>query len=204
MHTLGLSLMLASAALGGGKDALPAWDFEDATVGKLPADWTATQTGEGKGSVWKVLEDKTAPKGPKVLAQTSPDGPAALFNLCVADKTKIADVDFSIAFKAFPTLPTLRSAAAHPCGRPSVSVRYMTLKVWRVPKYNKPVSGLKLGGGQLVAPLVSGETSVPGTLASFAGSWVGCPFALIPFVQFSESMCFDVSRCSPVTRSSRK
>ena len=66
------------------------------------------------------------------------------------------------------------------------------------------MSGLKLGGGQLVAPLVSGDTSVPGTLASFAGSWAGCPFALIPFVQFSESMCFDVSRCSPVTRSSRK
>ena len=66
------------------------------------------------------------------------------------------------------------------------------------------MSGLKLGGGQLVAPVVSGETSVPGTLASFAGLRIGCPFALISFVQFNESMCLVVIRCSPVVRSSRK
>lgn len=76
------------------------WDFEDATVGKLPADWTATQTGEGDGSVWKVLEDATAPKGKKVLAQTAAKGPGALFNLCVADKSRFADLDLSVAFKA--------------------------------------------------------------------------------------------------------
>ena len=32
-----------------------------------------------------------------------------------------------------------------------------------MPKYIRPVSGLKLGGGQLVAPLVSGDTNVPAT-----------------------------------------
>ena len=100
MHALGLSLIVVTATLGGGAQPPPQWDFEDAAVGKLPADWTATQTGEGKGSVWKVLEDKTAPKGAKVLAQTSPDGPATLFNLCIADKAKIADLDLSVAFKA--------------------------------------------------------------------------------------------------------
>ena len=72
-----------------------------------------------------------------------------------------------------------------------------------MPKYSSPVSGLKLGGGQLVAPVVSGDTSVPGTLASFSGLRIGCPFALISFVQFSESTCLVVIRCSPVTRSSK-
>ena len=76
------------------------FDFENAAVGKLPADWTATQTGAGGGSVWKVLEDASAPKGKKVLAQTAGTQPGSLFNLCVADKSRFGDLDLSVAFKA--------------------------------------------------------------------------------------------------------
>lgn len=75
------------------------WDFEDDIVGKLPAGWIATKTGKGDGSVWKIAEDKTAPKGPKVLAQTAA-GPGSLFNLCVADKSSFVDVDLTLAFKS--------------------------------------------------------------------------------------------------------
>jgi len=75
------------------------WDFEDATVGKLPKGWTADKTGEGEGSVWKIVEDKLAPKGPKVLAQTS-ESPGPLFNLCVADETAFKDVELAVSFKA--------------------------------------------------------------------------------------------------------
>ena len=75
------------------------WDFEDAKAGELPKGWAAAKTGAGPGSVWKVLEDSSAPKGPKVLAQTSPDGPNPLFNLCVADDTSFTDVDLSVAMK---------------------------------------------------------------------------------------------------------
>jgi hypothetical protein len=50
--------------------------------------------------VWKVVEDATAPKGAKALAQTSSDGPSPLFNLCVADGTRFRDIDLSVAFKA--------------------------------------------------------------------------------------------------------
>jgi len=92
--------MFVAASMGGDKKTPPRWDFEDATVGKLPADWMATQSGEGKGSDWKVLDDKTAPKGAKVLAQTSPDGPNALFNLCVFGKYSVIDLDLSVAFKS--------------------------------------------------------------------------------------------------------
>src|SRR5262245_1220299 len=75
------------------------WDFEDAAVAKLPPGWTAARTGKGKGSVWKVVEDRTAPKGKKVLAQTSA-GPSSLFNLCVADKSQFLDGEISVAIKA--------------------------------------------------------------------------------------------------------
>jgi hypothetical protein len=98
MNTLLPALLLATSF--GGDAKLPLrWDFEDAAVGKLPEGWSAAKTGKGEGSVWKIAEDKTAPKGPKVLAQTAA-GPNSLFNLCVADKTSFTDVDLSVSFKA--------------------------------------------------------------------------------------------------------
>jgi hypothetical protein len=54
-----------------------------ADLGKLPAGWEAAQTGQGQGSVWKVVADDTAPsKSGLALAQTAA-GPEGLFNLCV-------------------------------------------------------------------------------------------------------------------------
>ena len=72
----------------------------DAKVGELPHGWLAAKTGEGPGSVWQVVEDATAPKGKKVLAQTSDKGPDGLFNLCVAENTSYKDIDLAVAFKA--------------------------------------------------------------------------------------------------------
>jgi len=74
-------------------------NLETAPLGKLPQGWIAAKTGEGPGSAWQVVEDSTAPGG-KALAQTSPDGPNALFNLCVAEKANYLDVDLRAAFKA--------------------------------------------------------------------------------------------------------
>lgn len=74
-------------------------DFETATVGSAPKGWTAAKTGSGEGSVWKVVEDKTAPKGSKVLAQTA-ESPGPMFNLCVVDDTNFKDVEITVAFKA--------------------------------------------------------------------------------------------------------
>ena len=96
MNSFCVTLILAASFATGEPTR---WDFEDAAVGKLPADWTAMQTGKGEGSVWKIAEAKDAPNGPKVLAQTAA-GPSSIFNLCVADKSSFADLDLSIAFKA--------------------------------------------------------------------------------------------------------
>jgi hypothetical protein len=97
MNAICVMLMVAGITAG---DKGTRFDFADAAVGKLPPGWTATQTGKGEGSVWKVLEDKTAPKGPKVLAQTASEQPNAFFNLCVADKSNFKDLDLSVSFKA--------------------------------------------------------------------------------------------------------
>jgi hypothetical protein len=69
-------------------------------VGKVPAGWKADKTGKGAGSVWKVVGDETAPsKSGFALAQTA-ESPSAMFNLCVAEDTRLKDVDLSVAFKA--------------------------------------------------------------------------------------------------------
>jgi hypothetical protein len=82
--TLALALMLTKADLG-----------------KLPAGWEVAQTGPGKGSVWKVVEDVTTPsKSGFALAQTAA-GPSDLFNLCVASKGRFGNnVALSVALKA--------------------------------------------------------------------------------------------------------
>jgi len=77
-----------------------AWNFENSAVGELPQGWAATKTGDGPGSVWKVQEDATAPAGPKVLAQTSAEGPNGLFNLCLCNDSKFGDVDVKVSLKA--------------------------------------------------------------------------------------------------------
>jgi hypothetical protein len=74
--------------------------FGKADLGKVPAGWKAEQTGKGEGSVWKVVEDRTAPgKSGHALAQTAV-GPRPLFNLCVMEKGSYRDVEVTVAFKA--------------------------------------------------------------------------------------------------------
>jgi hypothetical protein len=74
--------------------------FDRKDEGKLPAGWKAAQTNEGKGSVWKVLADKTAPSGSGyVLGQTAA-GPSRMFNLCVLQKSKFGDGELSVRVRA--------------------------------------------------------------------------------------------------------
>jgi hypothetical protein len=69
-------------------------------VGKVPAGWKAEKTGKGEGSVWKVVQDDTAPsKTGLALAQTA-ESPGNVFNICVVDDIKYKDVELSVSFKA--------------------------------------------------------------------------------------------------------
>jgi len=95
---VGVSLLLLAAD---GESQQPiTWDFEDAVAGKLPSGWSASKTGTGEGSVWRVTSDADAPGGANVLTQCSSAGPNGLFNLCVADVTRLTDVDLTVSFKA--------------------------------------------------------------------------------------------------------
>jgi hypothetical protein len=99
--TLTAAVVLLGATLSVAEQAPSrTFSFGKADVGKLPGGWKADKTGEGEGSVWKVVADDTAPsKTGHVLAQTAA-GPKALFNLCVADGTSFKDLEVSVAFKA--------------------------------------------------------------------------------------------------------
>ncbi len=91
-------LLAASLAAADEKERTITFSKDDA--GKLPAGWKAEQTGKGKGSVWKVVADRTAPSGTgHVLAQTAA-GPDRLFNLCIATEGNYHEVDVCVAFKA--------------------------------------------------------------------------------------------------------
>ena len=68
-------------------------------LGELPTGWVTAKTGQGPGSVWKMVEDATATGG-RAIAQTSAEGPNRLFNLAVAENTSFADIDLVVAFKA--------------------------------------------------------------------------------------------------------
>lgn len=95
-----LAVLLAGAvAVGAAADEPKPVAFTRADLGKVPVGWKAAQTGKG-ASVWRVVEDRTAPsKSGFALAQTTGDRDA-LFNLCVAGGPSLKDVEVSVAFKA--------------------------------------------------------------------------------------------------------
>jgi hypothetical protein len=93
-------VLLCVAAPAGAQQKARDFPFTKDDLGKVPAGWKAEKTGKGDGSVWKVVEDKTAPsKTGYALAQTA-ESPSSLFNVCVAEDTKYKDVEISVAFKA--------------------------------------------------------------------------------------------------------
>ena len=95
-----LCVVAGVCALGAEAPDLSHLDFRGATAGQLPKGWTATQTGKGKGSVWKAVEDESSPDGGKALAQVAADAPEGLFNLCVAEAPRVQDLDLTVSFKA--------------------------------------------------------------------------------------------------------
>lgn len=93
-------LAFGGAVLYAGDDKAAAVRFNKSDVGKVPAGWTVAKTGNGEGSVWKVVEDDTAPsKSGCALAQTA-ESPSSVFNLCVRDAGTYQDVELIVDFKA--------------------------------------------------------------------------------------------------------
>ena len=67
--------------------------------GPLPAEFTATRTGEGAEADWYVAADGTVPGG-RVLTQRNDDRTDHRFPLAIYNAVSARDVDVSVRFKA--------------------------------------------------------------------------------------------------------
>jgi hypothetical protein len=99
--------LLAAASIGligavgrASAQAVRRIDFEGDAIGALPSGVTSALTGGGAPPVWKIVEDATAPAGPKVLAQTSADRTDNRFPLAIFERTTALNVDVRLRFKA--------------------------------------------------------------------------------------------------------
>lgn len=75
-------------------------DFEDGKVGELPAGVSTALTGGGGPVKWSVIEDASAPAGPRVLAQTSADRTDHRFPLAIFSAPVVRDVAVFVRFRA--------------------------------------------------------------------------------------------------------
>jgi hypothetical protein len=96
---VGGAFAVSSTSRAQGAGTMTEIDFESATVGALPPGITGALTGSGAAAAWIVLEDATAPAGPKVLAQTSTDKTDYRFPLAIFDAPVAADVDVGVRFR---------------------------------------------------------------------------------------------------------
>jgi hypothetical protein len=73
--------------------------FDQATPGKLPADWVVAMTHAGAPPRWEIVRDESAPSPPNVLAQLSRDRTAGRFPLAIWDQALFQNGELSVAFK---------------------------------------------------------------------------------------------------------
>src|SRR5258708_30921983 len=101
MKVASLATLLFASCARGGDPSPTRLGFDKGKVDGMPPGWKAAVTGKGaKASVWKLVEDKTAPGGKLALFQASKN-PNSAFNVCIAeDGGKYKDVDISVSIKA--------------------------------------------------------------------------------------------------------
>ena len=75
-------------------------NFDQDTVSKPPAGFTAYATGDGPAGKWVVQVMADAPSGRQVVVQTDAEATDNRFPVLIADKEDYADVDVSLKGKA--------------------------------------------------------------------------------------------------------
>ena len=68
-------------------------------MGSVPPGFSPGLTGKGPSPAWKVVDDPTAPAGPRVVAETSGDRTNDRFPLLILDGFEARDVQVAVAFK---------------------------------------------------------------------------------------------------------
>jgi len=89
----GAATLLAAPTLHAQGGNLTRIDFES------PVAFKPMLTGRGGQVAWSVIDDPSAPAGPKVLAQTSKDRTDYRFPMAVFDQPVLADLDVAVRFK---------------------------------------------------------------------------------------------------------
>jgi hypothetical protein len=74
-------------------------NFDEASEGAVPKNFSVALTGKGQPGNWKVIADQAAPSKPNVLAQTDADSTSYRFPVCVVDDVSVKNVDVSVRFK---------------------------------------------------------------------------------------------------------
>ena len=93
---IGKVLLLAAASIGRSEGM----NFDNATVGSVPAGWIIAMTHTGGAPRWLVLKDDSAPSKPNVLAQVSTDRTAGRFPLAIWQQASLKDGTVTVKFKA--------------------------------------------------------------------------------------------------------
>lgn len=77
------------------------WSFDKDAVGKAPAGWKIASPSPAEGkSAWTVVADPSAPTPPNVFSLTVPEGTDSGYNLAMAEKIAVKDVDLSVKLRA--------------------------------------------------------------------------------------------------------
>ncbi len=97
MKKVALILLISAAAVFAGTQVI---NFDSATLGTVPADWTVAMTHTGGAPKWEILKDETAPSKPNVFAQVSNDKTGGRFPLAIFDKASFTDGSLSVKFKS--------------------------------------------------------------------------------------------------------
>src|SRR4051812_12889175 len=87
-----LAVCLGAEPTASQQAATSRYDFEGSQVGSVPPGFSAGLTGKGMLPAWKVVEDPTAPAGPRVVAETSGDRTDYRFPLLILDGFEAKDV----------------------------------------------------------------------------------------------------------------
>jgi hypothetical protein len=84
-------------------------DFESDVISAAPRAFTAALTGDGGPVRWVIVEDASAPAGPKVLAEQSADKTRDRFPIAILNDFSARNVEISVRFK--PVSGTVDQAA---------------------------------------------------------------------------------------------
>lgn len=75
--------------------------FAKEAVGSIPDGWQIAETnGKGAPAKWEIIEDASAPEGPKAIAITANGNSGETFNLLTAKKYNMRNVFVSVTLKA--------------------------------------------------------------------------------------------------------